>query len=208
MGGVPGTFSRRKVSQAPSPRSVEDSRKGASLGVPGLTMCRDDLPAARRLPHIVRPGSHGERNPVCCPGSEGGRRRPRRPGMRVQLPVAVSIGNGIGIDQGTRKSASIGCAGFDIVPHRPPGTAEPPAQCHTGLPREARCGLLSRLRGRPPARHRRGRSPSSVLLSTTPMVRRWAAGGGPEGRGCGKPGQGQGQGQQTVPRSPAVDPCR
>ncbi len=56
--------------------------------------------------------------------------------------------------------ASLGRAGFDIVPHRRPGTAAPPAQCHTGLPREERCGLLSRLGGRPPAYHRRGRSPS------------------------------------------------
>ena len=55
--------------------------------------------------------------------------------------------------------ASTGRAGFDIVPDRPPGFAALPAQCPTGLPRDARCGLLSRLRGRPPARHRRGRSP-------------------------------------------------
>ena len=53
-------------------------------------------------------------------------------------------------------------AGFDIVPERPPGPAALPAQCHTGLPRGARCGLLSRLRGRPPACHRRGRSPSRL----------------------------------------------
>jgi len=35
----------------------------------------------------------------------------------------------------------------------------PPRKVHAGLPREARCGQLFRLRGRPPACHRRGRSP-------------------------------------------------
>ncbi len=61
----------------------------------------------------------------------------------------------------------------------------------TGLPRRARCGLLSRLRSRPPAHYRRGRSPPRLPRATTPMVRRWVAGtqkrhGGPEGRrrGC------------------------
>ncbi len=42
-------------------------------------------------------------------------------------------------------------AGFDIVPERPPGIAALPAQCHTGLPRAGRSGLLSRIRNRPPA---------------------------------------------------------
>ena len=46
-------------------------------------------------------------------------------------------------------------------------------------------GLLFRLRGRPPAHHRRGRSPPIISLATTPMVRRWVAAGGPEGRGSG-----------------------
>jgi four helix bundle protein len=40
--------------------------------------------------------------------------------------------------QGTRESASLGRAGYDIVPQQPPGTAAHRAQCHTGLPREAR----------------------------------------------------------------------
>ncbi len=57
----------------------------------------------------------------------------------------------------------------------------------SALPREARCGPLSRLRGRPPARHRRGPSLSINPRATTPMVRRWVAGtpkrpGGSEGR--------------------------
>ncbi len=50
-------------------------------------------------------------------------------------------------------------AGSAFVPVRPPGRAARPAQMPTGLPREARCGLLFRPRGRPPACHRRGRSP-------------------------------------------------
>ncbi len=54
---------------------------------------------------------------------------------------------------------SPGRAGFDNVPHGPSGTANHRARCHTGLPRAARCGLFSRRRGRPPACHRRGRSP-------------------------------------------------
>jgi hypothetical protein len=41
---------------------------------------------------------------------------------------------------------------------------------------------LFRLRRRPPACHRRGRSPSIINLATAPMVRRWDAAGGPEGR--------------------------
>ncbi len=47
----------------------------------------------------------------------------------------------------------------------------------TGLPRRARRGPLSRLRGRPPARHRRGRSPP--LSHARP--RRWCD-AGPPGR--------------------------
>ncbi len=78
-------------------------------------------------------------------------------------------------------------AGFDIVPERATGIAALRAQCHTGLPREAPCGLFFRLQGRPPACHRRGRSPSINQRTTTPMVRRWTAGtpkrhSGPEGR--------------------------
>jgi hypothetical protein len=41
---------------------------------------------------------------------------------------------------------------------------------------------LCRQRGRPPARDRRGHNPSIIHRATTPMVRRWDAGGRPEGR--------------------------
>ena len=74
-----------------------------------------------------------------------------------------------------------------------------------GLPREARSGLLFRLRGRPPARHRRGRSPPRFPRATTPMVRRWSAEtpqrhSGPEGRGREnqKTGQRPRQRQESV----------
>ncbi len=46
------------------------------------------------------------------------------------------------------------CAGTTI-----PAPPRAPHNGATGLPRGARCGLFFRLRGRPPARHRRGRSP-------------------------------------------------
>ena len=47
---------------------------------------------------------------------------------------------------------------------------------------------LSTPRGRPPARHRRGRSPSIISLTTTPMVRRWDAGCNPADQKAGAPG--------------------
>ena len=82
---------------------------------------------------------------------------------------------------------SPGRAGFDIVPAMP--FRQPPrsAQCLTGQPSRYTLPVrLSTRRGRPPACHRRGRSPPSHLLATAPMVRRWAARGksrgGPEGR--------------------------
>ncbi len=68
-------------------------------------------------------------------------------------------------------------AGFDNVPQSPPGTATRCAHCHTGLPREARCGPLLRQRRRPPARHRRGRSPSH---SPPKRPRRWGDAGPPK----------------------------
>jgi len=46
---------------------------------------------------------------------------------------------------------------------------------------------LFQRRSRPPAHHWRGRGSSIILRATTPMVRRWDAEGGPEGRGSGKP---------------------
>ncbi len=67
-------------------------------------------------------------------------------------------------------------AGFDNVPESPSGTATRRAHCHTGLPREARCGLVSRRRRRPPACHRRGRRPSNPPPE---RLRRWDDAGSP-----------------------------
>ncbi len=68
-------------------------------------------------------------------------------------------------------------AGFDNVPQSPSGTATRRAHCHTGLPREARCGLVSRRRRRPPACHRRGRRPSNPPPE---RLRRWDDAGSPK----------------------------
>ena len=46
-----------------------------------------------------------------------------------------------------------------LCPRNATAACRAPHKVHAGLPREARCGLLFRLRGRPPACHRRGRSP-------------------------------------------------
>ena len=51
--------------------------------------------------------------------------------------------------RGKRKTPPHRGAGFDIVPGRPSGFVALPAQCHTGLPRRAPRGQLSRLRSRP-----------------------------------------------------------
>ena len=90
-------------------------------------------------------------------------------------------------------SAGIWCtpgrAGSAVVPDRPTGTAARRAQLPTGQPPRYTVPVhLFTPRGRPSAHHRRGRSPSIVSLATTPMVRRWAAKGGPDGRRSGKPG--------------------
>ncbi len=85
------------------------------------------------------------------------------------------------------KPRPIGVPGTPLCWNRHPAPPRAPHNGATGLPRGARCGLLSRRRGRPPAHHRRGRSPPRLPRATTPMARRWAAGtpmrhGGPEGR--------------------------
>ena len=52
-----------------------------------------------------------------------------------------------------------GVPGMTLCQKNLTATHPVPHKVHAGLPRGARCGLLFRLRGRPPARHRRGRSP-------------------------------------------------
>jgi len=53
----------------------------------------------------------------------------------------------------------IGVPGMALCRRNATAACRAPHKVHAGLPREERCGLLFRLRGRPPARHRRGRSP-------------------------------------------------
>ena len=128
--------------------------------------------------------------------------------------AATASGTGTEADQATRKTAPHRGAGSAFVPDRPLGGAAHSAQMPTGLPRGGRFGYLSRLRGRPPAHHRRGRSPPRLPRATTPMVRRWAAGtpmrpGGPEGRRCGQvPEQRQRPGQGPYPFPWAIEPTR
>ncbi len=67
-----------------------------------------------------------------------------------------------------------------------PATRHDPHNGAAGQPsRQSVPVHLYQFRCRPPACHRRGRSPSIVLLTTAPMVRRWAAAGEPEGRSSG-----------------------
>ena len=81
-----------------------------------------------------------------------------------------------------------GVPGLILCRPGPTGSALRPAQCHAGQPSRWIAPVqLFRLRRRPPACHRRGRSPSNTRRATTPMGRRWAATGGPEGRGSRKP---------------------
>ena len=80
-------------------------------------------------------------------------------------------------------TAHRGVPGTPLCRDNPPATRPHPHNGAAGQPpRQSVPVHLSTPRGRPPACHRRGRSPSIVLLATAPMVRRWVAGGGPEGR--------------------------
>ena len=71
-----------------------------------------------------------------------------------------------------------GVPGLTLCLRCRPGCPSPTAQCLTGQPPR---------QSRPPASHRRGRSPSRCPRATAPMGRRWDARGtsrgGPEGRG-------------------------
>ena len=86
------------------------------------------------------------------------------------------------------KYRSPGRAGFAVVPEQPTGSVARLTQLRTGQPSRQNDPVhLFQFGRRPPAFHRRGRSPSIIRRATTPMERRWAAKGGPEGRGCWKP---------------------
>ena len=133
MGGVPGTFSRRKESRAPVPRYLcEIAREARTFGA---------TPGVPRWPVNQR---------------------------------------GYGLHRGV--------PGLTLCRYRRSDCASRPAQCHTGQPSRQNVPVrLCRFGSRPPACHRRGRSSSIILRATTPMGRRWTAGGGPEGRCTLKP---------------------
>ena len=59
-----------------------------------------------------------------------------------------------------QKPRPIGVPGTPLCRNHHPAPRRAAHNGATGLPREARCGLLFRLRGRPPALEQRGRSPS------------------------------------------------
>ena len=73
--GSASGFSARKQRPAQRQNPTRARGKPRPIGVPGLTLCRNDHPASRPSQHNVIPGSHGERDAVCSPGSETGRRR-------------------------------------------------------------------------------------------------------------------------------------
>ncbi len=80
-------------------------------------------------------------------------------------------------DKGKRKTAPNGVPGTSLCRNHHPAPRRAAHNGATGLPRGARCGLLSRLRGRPPACHRRGRSPSNQPTSDhADGASAWAAG--------------------------------
>jgi len=72
--------------------------------------------------------------------------------------------------------APTGRAGFDIVPHRSSGKAQPPAQCHTG--HSTGKPLFPSCPGSVAGRRRAIGVVAALTINprtTTPMVRRWAA---------------------------------
>ncbi len=156
--------------------------RGARSGL--LSRLRGRPPLARAAwsqppnPLTTRPRCSGDAGRL----DAGASKHPRRPMMRVHFSetesVAVAVSESVTkADQGTRKSRSLGRAGCVIVPDRLSGTAARPAQLrHRALHGKRASPWFSRLRGRPPAHHRRGRSPPIIPRATTPMVRRWGAG--------------------------------
>jgi hypothetical protein len=91
------------------------------------------------------------------------RSRPTPHTLQANIPRSFGArGQGASWTRGPRLHRGAGSA---FVPERPLGDASRSAQMPTGLPRGARCGLLSRRRGRPPACHRRGRSPHNQPTS-------------------------------------------
>jgi len=81
-------------------------------------------------------------------------------------------------------TAHRGVPGTPLCRNDLPATRNDPHNGAAGQPsRQSVPVRLLRFGSRPPAGHRRGRSPSIFRRATMPMVRRWNAEGGPEGRG-------------------------
>ncbi len=174
-------------------RPVPIEPRGPAAGNP----TKPDRPALSRIrPTVfnVSDGQAGSPPPQCPPNLVWTRNR-GRPRAR-------------------EKPRPIGVPGTPLCWNHHPAPPRAPHNGATGLPREARCGLFFRLRGRPPAYHRRGRSPPRLPRATTPMVRRWVAGtpmrhGDPEGRCRGHgPRQRQRPGQGPYPYPWAMEPTR
>jgi hypothetical protein len=147
MGGVPGTFSRRKESQAPVPRALEGSW---ILNVP--TRQRSPFDACRR-----------EQQPA--PANRDSK----------QYPAAVTR-DAREFPSTLYYRAHRGVPGLTLCLRCLSGCATRTAQCHTGQPPRLTAPVhISKPRGRPPAGHRRGRSSPRFPRATTPMVRRSGA---------------------------------
>ena len=98
--------------------------------------------------------------------------------MRVPAPPLCLTLKARGNDR------SPGRAGLDIVPapNSQQRAAPRTMSCRATLA-VGRSGTALHVGGRPPAYRRRGHNPTRYTRATTPMVRRWVAAGGPEGRG-------------------------
>ena len=106
-------------------------------------------------------------------------------------------GRGRGRTRG--KPRHLGVPGMALCRKNATTACRAPHKVHAGLPREARSGLLFRLRGRPPAHHRHGRSPFNQPTSDH-------ADGATLGRWDAKASQRTRRPGLTVPRLPDPRP--
>ncbi len=158
--------------------------KGASLGVRGLTLCRQDHPATHRAPHNVIPGSPGRRASAWLSRQRGRppacHRRGRSPS--IHHPSDRADGTTLGHRRRPRRpeppetgTGAVAAAATASGPEA--GTAAATASGNQPGRRRA-IGVVAALQ--------------STTRTTAPMGRRWTAEGGPEGRGSGfqawKPG--------------------
>jgi len=131
----------------------------------------------RRLTGQFRPSTLRRRQcdhlapPPPCPFKMKARGKHRSPGRAGADPECA--GN----------TAHRGVPGTPLCRYDLPATRPAPHNGAAGQPsRQSVPVRLFQLRSRPPACYRRVRSSSIDLRATAPMVRRWVAEGGPEGR--------------------------